>query len=186
MKKEGLLETLKHTLPWIIGIVTGVAFFAAAAVVTVLIPNHFYKRMTPIYWYDYVILAMISALLGLYMGRALFMRGRKAKCDYAAGGGMVGGFFAVMYIRKLAVDKTFRKKGSKKNNFKTINEKLNTVSVPFNGDLFIEEPGKSKLVNLLKVAEPQKLSLLSPGSPVYLQNKNRGICIIDWPFSLPI
>ena len=95
MKKEGLLETLKHTLPWIIGIVTGVAFFAAAAVVTVLIPNHFYKRMTPIYWYDYVILAMISALLGLYMGRALFMRGRKAKCDYAAGGGMVGGFFAV-------------------------------------------------------------------------------------------
>ena len=85
MKKEGLLETLKHTLPWIIGIVTGVAFFAAAAVVTVLIPNHFYKRMTPIYWYDYVILAMISALLGLYMGRALFMRGRKAKCDYAAG-----------------------------------------------------------------------------------------------------
>lgn len=46
-------------------------------------------------------------------------------------------------------------------------------------DLFIEEPGKTKIVSLLKVAEPQKLSLLSPGLPVNLVKKNRGISVTD-------
>lgn len=44
-------------------------------------------------------------------------------------------------------------------------------------DLFIEEPGKTKVVTLLKVAEPQKLSLLAPGSVVLLMAKNRGIAV---------
>lgn len=39
-------------------------------------------------------------------------------------------------------------------------------------DLFIKEPGKTKLVNLLKVAEPQRLSLLSSGAQVQLVAKN--------------
>lgn len=46
-------------------------------------------------------------------------------------------------------------------------------------DLFIEEPGKTKVVTLLKVAEPQKLSLLAPGSVVLLTTKNRGIAVTD-------
>lgn len=46
-------------------------------------------------------------------------------------------------------------------------------------DLFIEEPGKTKLVTLLKVAEPQKLSLLSPGALVILNIKNKIIAIQD-------
>lgn len=46
-------------------------------------------------------------------------------------------------------------------------------------DLFIEEPGKTKLVTLLKVAEPQKLSMLSAGAQVILVNKNRGVTITD-------
>lgn len=46
-------------------------------------------------------------------------------------------------------------------------------------DLFIEEPGKTKLVTLLKVAEPQKLSLMSAGALVSLVIKNRGISVID-------
>jgi tetratricopeptide (TPR) repeat protein len=48
-----------------------------------------------------------------------------------------------------------------------------------NADLFIEEPGKTKLVQLLKVAEPQKLSVLSPGTQVQLNPKARGITVTD-------
>ncbi|MCL5409908.1 MAG: tetratricopeptide repeat protein [Patescibacteria group bacterium] len=46
-------------------------------------------------------------------------------------------------------------------------------------DLFIEEPGKTKVVNLLKVAEPKKLSFLSPGTPVLLVLRNRCIAVTD-------
>lgn len=46
-------------------------------------------------------------------------------------------------------------------------------------DLFIEEPGKTKLVALLKTAEPQKLSLLSSGALVNLNIKNKVIAVID-------
>lgn len=46
-------------------------------------------------------------------------------------------------------------------------------------DLFIEQPGKTKVIALLKAAEPQKLSLLSPGAPVSLVDKNHCICAVD-------
>lgn len=46
-------------------------------------------------------------------------------------------------------------------------------------DLFIEEPGRTKLITLLKTAEPQKLSLLSPGALVNLNIKNKVIAITD-------
>lgn len=45
--------------------------------------------------------------------------------------------------------------------------------------LFLEEPGVTKIVNLVKVAEPQKLLTLSPGSIVNLIAKKRGISIVD-------
>lgn len=50
---------------------------------------------------------------------------------------------------------------------------------PLSGDLFIQEPGKTKVVTLLKVAEPQKLSLLSSGMIVNLIIKNHSIAITD-------
>lgn len=46
-------------------------------------------------------------------------------------------------------------------------------------DLFLQEPGKTKIINLLKVAEPQKLSQAFCGMPVELIIKNRGITIVD-------
>jgi len=45
--------------------------------------------------------------------------------------------------------------------------------------LFLQEPGKSKIVNLLKVAEPQKLSQSYCGMPVEMVIKNRKITIVD-------
>lgn len=45
--------------------------------------------------------------------------------------------------------------------------------------LFLQEPGKTKMVSLLKVAEPQKLSHLFCGMKVMVAIKNRKITIID-------
>lgn len=45
--------------------------------------------------------------------------------------------------------------------------------------LFLQEPGKTKMVNLLKVAEPQKLSHLFCGMKVEMAVKNRKITIVD-------
>ena len=49
----------------------------------------------------------------------------------------------------------------------------------FSLDSFIEEPGKTKVVPLIKVAEPQRLSVLSPGEVVKLVARNRGVVITD-------
>lgn len=46
--------------------------------------------------------------------------------------------------------------------------------------LFLEEPGVTKIVSLVKVAEPQKLLTLSPGSVVNLIAKKRGISVVDF------
>lgn len=44
--------------------------------------------------------------------------------------------------------------------------------------LFLEEPGKTKLVPLIKVAEPHKLLALSCGVEVTLVPKNRGVTVV--------
>lgn len=66
---------------------------------------------------------------------------------------------------------TFSKKGVK--------APVSTMNIPFDSDLFIEEAGKTKVISLLKVAEPQKLSCLSAGIQVNLVIKNRGISVAD-------
>ncbi len=45
--------------------------------------------------------------------------------------------------------------------------------------LFLQEPGKTKIVTLIKVAEPQKLSATFCGMGVDLLVKNRGITVVD-------
>lgn len=48
-----------------------------------------------------------------------------------------------------------------------------------NPSSFLEEPGKTKIVTLVKAAEPNKLVLLSAGHEVNLVTKNRGISVTD-------
>ena len=45
--------------------------------------------------------------------------------------------------------------------------------------LFLQEPGRTKIVSLLKVAEPQKLSMAYCGMLVELSLKNRGVSVCD-------
>lgn len=58
-------------------------------------------------------------------------------------------------------------------------QRVNNYSAKISPYLFLEEPGKTKVVNLLKVAEPQKLSCVYPGLEVNIVCKNRGIIITD-------
>lgn len=45
--------------------------------------------------------------------------------------------------------------------------------------VFLQEPGVTKIVNLIKVAEPNKLSTLSTGMEVNIVSKSRGVVIND-------
>lgn len=53
-------------------------------------------------------------------------------------------------------------------------------SVQLSPSLFLQEPGKTKVVSLLKVAEPQKLSQAFCGMKVEIIIKNRKITITDF------
>lgn len=77
---------------------------------------------------------------------------------------------AAKFLKRI---KTFSKKGAKAFGERTIPQ------VYLTSDIFLEEPGKTKVISLLKVAEPQKLSLLSAGVLVSLVAKNRTIVVTD-------
>ncbi len=67
----------------------------------------------------------------------------------------------------------------KKNKDKPNGELPPPDDIPFSPSFFLEEAGITKVVNLVKVAEPQKLSRLYAGGRVVLITKNRGITVTD-------
>lgn len=75
-------------------------------------------------------------------------------------------------LKNLKIIKSF------KNNGQQTNIHLNATT-KLSASLFLQEPGKTKIVNLLKVAEPQKLSQAYCGMPVAMVIKNRKITIVD-------
>lgn len=78
--------------------------------------------------------------------------------------------------KNLKIIKTFKKVG--KTGLKNNGEGNHNIRI--SPSLFLQEPGKTKLVNLLKVAEPQKLSMVYPGMQVDITPKNRGLCVSDY------
>jgi tetratricopeptide (TPR) repeat protein len=52
-------------------------------------------------------------------------------------------------------------------------------SMGLHPDFFLEEPGTTRMVNLIKCAEPAKLLTLSPGQVVNLVTKNKAVYITD-------
>lgn len=64
----------------------------------------------------------------------------------------------------------FKKDGIKSNHITPV-----TMSASF----FLEEPGFTKVVTLIKLAEPQKILILSAGMMVNLVPKNRGVSVTD-------
>src|SRR3989344_3999576 len=81
-----------------IGILVALIVFIIFGVITVLIKNKFFIRMTPVHWYDYLFLALTSILSGAYIGLWYYNANNKtkinSKCNYTATGGAIGGFFS--------------------------------------------------------------------------------------------
>lgn len=82
-------------------------------------------------------------------------------------------------IKNLKIIKAFKKNG-------VTSPKANNLSNGYNGhasqilsSLFLQEPGKTKIVSLMKVAEPQKISRTYCGMEVDMTVKNRKLCIQD-------
>ena len=97
MKKTKQNKNLKLKSA-IIGILVALIIFFVFGIATVLIKNPFFIRMTPVYWYDYVFLVLTALLSGAYTGLWHYNKNNQkninSKCDYAATGGAVGGFFS--------------------------------------------------------------------------------------------
>lgn len=78
----------------IIGGAAALAIFAAFGIITVILPNGIFIRMTPVYFYDYIFLVLTSVLSGAYIGLWHYTKRTQTKCNYTATGGAVGGFFS--------------------------------------------------------------------------------------------
>lgn len=79
-------------------------------------------------------------------------------------------------LKNLKMLKTFKKDGKKSIYH---NGQINNQPIRISPSLFLQEPGKCKAVNLLKVAEPQKLSRVYSGMLVDMVVKNRKVAVID-------
>jgi tetratricopeptide (TPR) repeat protein len=75
--------------------------------------------------------------------------------------------------KNLKIIQSFKSNGT--NGLKHVNFGNGKISP----SLFLQEPGKTKIVSLIKVAEPQKLSQSFCGMLVELVVKNRGITVVD-------
>ncbi len=83
-----------NTRSIIVGSATALAIFSAFGIITVLLPNDIFVRMTPVYNYDYVFLVLTSILSGTYVGLWYYTRKTQTICNYVATGGAVGGLFS--------------------------------------------------------------------------------------------
>ncbi len=76
-------------------------------------------------------------------------------------------------LKNLKIIKSFKPHKGEENHI------LSTNSIKLSASLFLQEPGKTKIVNLLKVAEPQRLSKAFCGMCVSMVIKNRKIIVVD-------
>lgn len=103
---QGITSTMNRKLKYLfIGLGAGLLFFFVSGIVTSLLPNAFFTRMTPINILDYVFLGSSSVLLGAYVGVHYYKQKTIKKCDTAVSVGGIGSFlaFACPVCNKLLV-----------------------------------------------------------------------------------
>ncbi len=89
----------------LVGLGIGILFFSLSGIITSLLPNPLFTRMTPIKTLDYVFLTSSSILLGTYAGVHYYKKNNANKCNTAATTGSIGSFlaFACPVCNKLLV-----------------------------------------------------------------------------------
>ncbi len=78
----------------VVGTVIGLAIFVFLGIITVLIPNSLFVRMTPVYFYDYIFFVLTSILSGVYVALWHYSRNTNSKRSCMTVGGIVAGFFS--------------------------------------------------------------------------------------------
>ncbi|MBI2232614.1 MAG: hypothetical protein HYU56_01735 [Candidatus Aenigmarchaeota archaeon] len=94
MKRKHKSNHQLKTRSALIGSLAALAIFSAFGIITALVPNELFIRMTPVYFYDYIFLILTSVLSGAYIGLWYYAKKTRTSCNYAATGGAVGGFFS--------------------------------------------------------------------------------------------
>lgn len=82
-------------------------------------------------------------------------------------------------IKNLKIIKAFKKEDFSSNQQTMFEQNHNGHAAQVLASMFLQEPGKTKIVNLIKVAEPQKLSRMFCGMTVDLVVKNRKLTVVD-------
>lgn len=80
---------------FLIGIGLSILMFLIFGVVTAIIPNSFFIRMTPVTWLEWASLVITSLLLGAYFGLSYYGKRKTSKrCNATATAGGIFGFLA--------------------------------------------------------------------------------------------
>ena len=91
---------------FLIGIGLSILMFLIFGIVTAIIPNSFFIRMTPITWLEWGSLVITSLLLGAYFGLSYYGKKKTSKrCNATATAGGIFGFltFGCSICNKLLV-----------------------------------------------------------------------------------
>ena len=78
----------------LIGSVTAALLFLLFGMLTAIVKNPYFVRMTPVRWFDWTFLIFTALLSGAYVGLWHYQRKNDVACDYVAMGGTIGGVFA--------------------------------------------------------------------------------------------
>ena len=89
MKKEIINKKLLAVL---IGIGSAALIYLVFGMVTSVIQNRFFTRMTPVGWLEYASLGLTSLMMGAYFGIAFYAKSANKVCDTTAAAGAVFGF----------------------------------------------------------------------------------------------
>ena len=86
-------KSSKKLLAVFIGIGTALLFYLLFGIVSAIIPNTFFTRMTPIGWLEHVSLLTTSGLLGTYFALSYYAKTKENKiCARTATAGGIFGF----------------------------------------------------------------------------------------------
>lgn len=95
-----------NTKSILIGVISSIVFFFIFGIITAVVPNSLFTRMTPVTLIEYTSLFLTSLLLGVYFGLSYYEKKIKSGgCDAVAAAGGIAGFltFGCAICNKLLV-----------------------------------------------------------------------------------
>jgi len=82
----------KKLLAVLIGIGSATLIYLVFGMITSVIQNRFFTRMTPVGWLEYASLLITSLMMGAYFGLAFYAKSANKVCNRTAAAGGVFGF----------------------------------------------------------------------------------------------